>query len=136
MLTLYYKIWVDAIAATRAKRAEAASWKLYTLVPMSVLMGVNLFTLFLWMKTIVNKTLPLYFPVNFFNYNLVNAYISIIVTHFIPFVILNYLLIFNDNRYEKLCAAYKSQGGKLYKRYALVSIGLFIVPIIIAAMFF
>jgi hypothetical protein len=88
------------------------------------------------MKTLVNKTLPLYFPVNFFNYNLVNAYISIIVTHFIPFIILNYLLIFNGNRYEKLLQEYKPQGGKLYKRYALISIGLFIIPIIIAKMFF
>jgi len=136
MRGLYYKIWVDAITATRAKRAEAASWKMYTLVPMSLLMGVNLFTFFLWMKALINKSLPLYFPVNIFNYLLINDYISVIATHFFPFVILNYLLIFNNKRYEKLLNTYPAQGGKLYRRYALVSIGLLIVPIVIAAMFF
>jgi len=136
MIGLYYKIWADAITATRAKRTGAASWKLYTLIPISLLMGINLFTLFLWMKTLVNHALPLYFPLNIFNYLLINAYISVLVTHFFPFVILNYLLIFDNNRYEKILNDYKAEGGKLYKRYALLSIGVLIVPIIIAAMFF
>ncbi len=136
MLSLYYKIWVDAITATRAKKQEASSWKAYTLIPMSLLMGINLFTIFLWMKTLVNSTLPLYFPINIFNYNLINAYLSIIITHFIPFLILNYLLIFTNNRYKDLLTEYKPQDGKLYKRYALITIGLFIAPLIIAKMFF
>ena len=102
MFELYYKIWVDAITSTRAKKAEAAGWKLYTLVPMSLLAGVNLFTFFLWMKTLVNHRLPLFFPVNIFNYRLINDFISIVVTLFIPFVILTYLLIFTNERYERL----------------------------------
>jgi hypothetical protein len=136
MFGLYYKIWVDAIAATKAKQAGAASWKLYTLVPMSLLAGINLFTFFLWMKTLVNKRLPLVLPVNIFDYRLINDFISIIVTLFIPFVILNYLLIFSNERYQRLSKQYATHGGKLYKKYTLISLALLVIPVIIVKLYF
>jgi hypothetical protein len=106
MFGLYYKIWVDAIVATRAKRAEAANWKPFTIVPISLLMGVNLLTFFVWMKSLVNRNLPLFLPVNIFDYRLINDFISIVTTLFIPFVIFNYLVIFSNNRYEQLLNTY------------------------------
>ncbi len=136
MLSLFYKIWVDAITATRAKRAEAGNWKLYTLVPMSVLEGINLLTFFLWMKTIVNRRLPLVLPVDIFHYRLINDFISIIVTLFIPFVILNYLLIFSNDRYQHLLLQYPADGSKLYKKYALISLGLLVIPVLIVTLYF
>jgi len=136
MLSWYYKIWVDAIAATKAKKAEAGNWKLYTLVPISALMGINLLTLFALLKAVVNHNLPLYLPVTIFNYRLINDFISIVVTFFIPFIILNYLLIFNQNRYVQLAEEYKAENGKFYKRYALVSLGLLIIPLIVFNFYF
>lgn len=136
MLTLYYKIWTDAITSTRAKRAEAASWKLYTIVPLSLLLGINLLTIFIWVRTIFNRNLPLVFPIHIFNYLLINDFISVIVTLFFPFVIFNYLLIFSNDRYKELLESYAPQNGKLYKMYALISLGILIIPIIIAVMFF
>ena len=136
MLGLYNKIWVDAIVSTKEKRTEADSWRLYTLVPLSLLMGINMFTLFLWMKTLVNRNLPLALPVNIFNALLINYFISVVVTFFIPFLLLNYLLIFNNNRYSDLLTRYDAQGGRLYKKYALISLGLLIIPVIIGKLFF
>jgi hypothetical protein len=136
MRSLYYKIWVDAIKTEKAKRVEARNWKLYTIIPISLLQGINLFTFFYWMKVVVNRMLPLFFPVTIFNARLINAFISIIITLFIPFVILNYLLIFNNERYEELMIKYKSGDKKLYKKYSLITLGLFIIPLIIKAMFF
>lgn len=135
-MNLYYKIWVDAIIATRKSKAESANWKLYTIIPISLLMGINLFTFFYWMKTIVNKNLPLFFGVDVFNARPLNGYISVIITFFVPFVILNYLLIFNNDKFEALTKRYGADNGKLYKRYALYSLGLWIIPIIIQKMFF
>ena len=135
-MELYYKIWVDAIITERAKKLEGKNWKLYTIIPISLLQGINLFTFFYWMKTIVNRNLPLFFGVDIFNARLINGFISIILTLFIPFVILNYLLIFNNDRYEELIAKYKAKREKLYKKYTLVTLGLLIVPIIIQKMFF
>lgn len=136
MLELYYKIWVDAITVTRAKRAEAGSWKLYTIVPLSALAGINLLTFFIAMKTIVNRRLPLFLQVNIFNYRLINDFISIVATLFIPFVILNYLLIFSTDRYQVLLKQYPASGGKLYRRYALISLGLVIIPIVVVTLYF
>ena len=136
MLTTYYKIWVDAITTTREKKAEASGWKLLTLVPMSLLLGINLFTVFLWMKTLVNHRLPLVLPVNIFDYRLINDFISVVVTLFIPFVLLNYLLIFSNERYQQLIKKYSAQGGKLYRRYVLISLGLLAIPVIIVKLYF
>jgi hypothetical protein len=136
MLTLYYKIWVDAIVATRAKKAEASGWKLYTLAPMSLLLGINLFTMLLWMKTLVNHRLPLVLPVNIFDYRLINDFISAIVTLFIPFVLLNYLLIFSNERYERIVARFPPRGGNLYRRYVLISLGILAIPVLIVKLYF
>jgi hypothetical protein len=133
---LYYKIWVDAIVTERSKKVEARNWKLYTIIPISLLQGINLFTFFYWMKTIVNRRLPLFFPVAIFNAKLVNDFIAIVITLFIPFVILNYLLIFSYDKYEKLIPEYKSQSTKYYRKYTLITLGLLIIPIIIQKMFF
>ena len=136
MLGLYYRIWADAIVSQKQKKAEYTSWKLYILVPLSVLQGINLLTFFYWMKIIVNRHLLLFMPVNIFNAHPLNDFVSVIITFFIPFAILNYLLIFNNNRYMGIIENYGAQNGKLYKKYALLSIGLLIIPAVIKVMFF
>jgi len=137
MAGLYYRIWVDAIVSQKEKRAaEHTSWKLYTMVPISVLQGINLFTIFYWLRLIVNRGLLLMMPVDIFSARPLNGFVSVIITFFIPFLLLNYLLILNNDRYKKLIENYRSEGGKLYKKYALLSIGLAIIPIVIKVMFF
>ena len=134
-MSLYYRIWVDAIVAQKEKKSSAAGWKLSTIVQMSALQGVNLFTFLLWMKVLINHNLLLFFPVNIFNERSLNGFISVLITLFIPFVILNYLLIFTNNRYEMLIMKYDNQGGKLFKKYALISLGILFVPLIIDKLF-
>lgn len=136
MLSLYYKIWTDAIVTEQSKKLQKKNWKLYTLIPISLLMGINLLTFFYWMKVAINRNLPLFFGVDIFNAKPLNGFISIIITFFIPFVILNYLLIFNSNRYEELLDRYPAKQGKLYKKYTLISLGLLIIPILLQKLFF
>jgi len=136
MQNWYYKIWTDAIVSQRNKRAEHTSWKLYTIVPMSVLQGINLFTFFYWMRVIFSKNLLLMMPVGIFHAHPLNGFISVVLTFVIPFLLLNYLLIFYGERYEKLIARYGSNGGRLYRKYTLYSLGLAIIPVFIKAAFF
>ncbi len=136
MAGLYYKIWVDAIVTERSKKTEARNWKIYTIIPMSLLQGINLFTFFYWMKTLVNRNLPVFFPVTIFNARLINDFIAIVITLFVPFVILNFLLIFSYDRYEQLIVKYRSGCAKYYKRYTMITLGLLVIPIIIQKMFF
>ena len=136
MASLYYRIWVDAIASQKEKRAENNSWKLYTLVTVSTLQGINLFTVFYWLRIIFSRHLLLTMPVGIFSARPLNGFISVIITFFIPFLLLNYLLIFNKDRYKKLIEKYGAGDGKLYKTYALLTIGIAIIPAVIKVMFF
>lgn len=136
MQNWYYKIWTDAIISQRAKRAEHTSWKLYTIIPISVLQGINLFTFFYWMRIIFSHNLLLTMPVGIFHAHPLNGFISVMITFFIPFVLLNYLLIFYNNRYDKLILRYGSDNGKIYRNYALYTLGIAIIPIIIKVAFF
>lgn len=136
MQNWYYKTWADVIASQKAKRAGNTNWKLYTIVPVSLLQGINLFTLFYWLRIIFSRNLLLTMPAEVFHARPLNGFISVMITFFIPFVLLNYLLIFYNNRYDILIAKYGSLSGKLYRKYALYSLGLAIIPIIIKVAFF
>jgi hypothetical protein len=135
MFKLYDRIWADAILTQKAKKNERTNWKLYTIVPISLLQGVNLFTMFYWLKKLVNHSLPLVFNVDIFNARLINASLSVVITFFIPFAILNYLFIFSNNRYEALLVKYKLRHKGLYKKYVLYSVGALAIPIILQKMF-
>lgn len=51
MKNLYYKIWVDAIVYEITKHGHLRNWKPNTLIPISVLQGVNFLTIFFWLST-------------------------------------------------------------------------------------
>jgi hypothetical protein len=136
MLKLYYKIWVDAIVTAKSTKTESKNWRIITIIPISLLQGVNLFTIFYWVKAVFNRNLPLFIGVEIFHADAINSFISIIATFFVPFVILNYLLIFNNDRYKELMTTYKDDGGKPYKKYILLTLGVAIIPVVIKVMFF
>ena len=135
MLSGYYKIWADAIALEKANKERRDSWKLFTIIPMSVLQGINLFTLLVLIRALSQKRYPIVFPMDVFKGRGYNSVLSIILTYFLPFVIINYLLIFYNNRYEKLINKFGDRKGKLYKTYALVSIAIIGIPYVLISIF-
>jgi hypothetical protein len=135
MLSLYYKIWADAIAVTKASKTEGKSWKAFTLIPISVLMGTNLLTLLLWIRVLSHKEFLVIFPVGIFKVIPLDIFISVIITYFLPFVILNYLLIFNNERYNELIKIYKAHSGKIYLWYIALTLGILAVPYVLKLIF-
>lgn len=136
MFNLYYKIWVDAIVGEQSKKGQERNWKLYTIIPISLLQGINLFTILYWMKLIVDRNLPLFLGFDIFSARAINSFLAILMTFFIPFLILNYLLIFNNEKYKALLQQYPYKRGIIYRRYVMGSIGILIIPVVIQAMFF
>lgn len=134
-MNIYYKIWADAIKQARARKTLNEGWKLMPLVSMSVLMGLNLLALFLLLHAF-NRRLLLLFPVHIFETTGYNTSISVILTYFLPFVILNYLLVFTNNRYEVIAQNYRSKHSKLYRNYALISIAVIAIPVLLKVVFF
>lgn len=135
MLSMYYKIWVDAITLEKSKRGKDINWKTITLISISVLQGLNLLVLLYLLRLLSHHKMPVLLPVNIFNMYLLNGFVSIILTFFIPFVILNYLLIFYNNRYMALLKSYNDSNGKLYRAYFLWSIGIIVIPILFNLIF-
>ena len=130
MLSAYYKLWVDAIISEKTKKDRQSSWKAFTIVPISIMMGINLFTLLYWTSVFTHHELPLILIITFSRDTLINIFLSAILMFFIPFLLLNYLLIFYNSRYENLIKTYKANNGKWYRKYYLISIGLLVIPII------
>ncbi len=131
MLSIYYKIWVDAIVFEQTKNGERRNWRIYTLFPISMLQGINMLTIFFVVSALTNKKIPLFFDVAIFSVKPLNSFFSFAITLFFPFIILNYFLIIYNDKYEGLIERYKDYNGKLYLKYFLFSVGIFIIPIII-----
>jgi hypothetical protein len=127
MLSVYYKIWADAIRVTQASKAEGKNWKLFTIIPISILQGINLATILLWIKALDHK-FTVVLPLRVMNLNPVNTAISLLLTFFLPFVIFNYLLILYDNRYRMLMQTYRPRNGKHYFWYIAITLAVFALP--------
>jgi hypothetical protein len=135
MLSLYYRIWTDAIQLTKSSKSEGKNWKIFTIIPISALMGINLVTIFLWIRALSNRKFTVILPLKIFNVDPFNIAVSIIITFFLPFIILNYLLIFDRDRYNELIKTYKSRSGKLYLWYIALTLGIFAAPYILKWIF-
>jgi hypothetical protein len=130
MFNVYYKIWVDAIVFEQTKNGQRRNWKIFTLLPLSIIQGINLLTILFWISALTHTKIPLLFDSTIFNAKGLNTLIPVLL-FFMPFIGLNYLLIIYNQRYKNLIAKYKYYNGKLYLGYFLFSTSIFILPIII-----
>lgn len=135
MLNLYYKIWADAILFEKSKRGKDVNWKTITLIAISILQGLNLLVILFLLRWFSHRQIPVLIPVHIFNMSALNSACAIILVFFIPFVIFNYLLIYNNNQYLDLVKKYPDHKGKLYRNYFLFSLGVIIVPVIFKLVF-
>ena len=127
-MSLYYKIWVDCITRLRSLPKNEDNWQLKGMIMMSTAMTFN-FALF--MAILQRNILGFYF------YKLEFAILperlsiafSFILLFIIPIVVINYLLIFRKNRFEKLVEKYPYYNGKLSLYYFLISLFLPIILI-------
>lgn len=132
---MYYKIWVDVIVFEKSKRGKDINWKTISLISVSILQGLNLLVLLYLVRRLTHHKMPVLLPISIFNMYLLNDFVSIILTFFVPFVILNYLLIFYNERYVELLKRYPDHKGKLYRTYFLWSVGIIVIPILFNLVF-
>lgn len=135
MLSLYYRIWADAITSEKKKRAKDSEWKLFTMIIISLMQGLNLLALLFIFRWLSHGEMPILLPVHIFNMTAINGFCAIFLVFFLPFVLLNYLLILYDNRFQQLITRYPGTKGKLFRNYCLISIGIIVVPIVFKTIF-
>lgn len=129
MLKTYYLICVDAIV--KAKKIDKRNWKFATIMYLSTFLSLFFMSLII----ILEKFLPNDFNYSIFTKSQLNdmIYVKIqaILLFFVPMLLINYLLIFFNNRYEILMLKYKHSNGNYITGFMLSSIALVIICIFI-----
>jgi hypothetical protein len=121
-MNFFYQIWVDCIYRLQSVEAGSENWKWKSMLIMSISMVFNLLTA----MVILQKQVFGYF---FYEINTAflsgeqNYILTILILYVFPCVCINYLLIFQRKRYEKLLESYQhNHKGKLVLSYMLFSI--------------
>jgi hypothetical protein len=136
MKNIYYKIWVDAIFKIKSNPDLNKTWKFYSMIYMSTVMALNLWFFSFLMLTFKCKISFYPFEINIFSIEKINSFLSFFASYLLPMLVINYFLIFWNNRYEKLLLQYKAQNGKLFSRYFLCSILIYIFYFLIVFILF
>ena len=129
-MKLYYRIWVDCITRLRSIEANKDNWQTIGIVSMSTAMTFN----FVLLMVIIQKNILDYY---FYEINIPilsgfqNYILTILILYFLPCVIINYLLIFRNKRYEKLLKKYPYSNGKFIVTYILISMFLPLILLLI-----
>lgn len=129
MKKYYYEIWADAIGFEKAKHGHIRNWKPYVLIGITFCQGLNLGTILIVLGTWVKSSF--FLSIDFFPGEMLDGALSGIITLFVPFLILNYLLIFRKKKYEGIIENYPYRKGKRYIGYFIVSVVLLLLPILI-----
>jgi membrane protein YdbS with pleckstrin-like domain len=122
-MKLFYLVWVDLIIRARSQPANKNDWRFMTFMLMSVIMGIDL----LFIMVIIQEAVLGYY---FYKFEIsalpqvISNLISFSVLFITPPLVLNYILIFRNHRYEKLIEKYQYHNGKLALTFMLL--GLFI----------
>ena len=123
MITLYYKIWTDIIIRATLIPANKQNWKRMTMVFMTTCMTLN----FLLFMTILQRHIlgNYFYDIDFDSLpERVENILSFSILFIVPMLILNYSLIFRNDRYKKLIEKYRYHNGKLFLTYFLISLFL------------
>ena len=130
---LYYRIWVDAIIRLRSR--DEKNWKFKGMFLMSISMTCNfaLFSVILERNILHTNFYKIDMP--FFSDD-TNAICSTLFLYLLPCIVVNYILILRNNRYEKLLKKYPYHDGKLSITYILISLLLPVILLWIGILFF
>lgn len=134
-MKLYYKIWVDCILKAQSIPANRDNWKRFTFGFMTITMAIN----YACVMSVIQKITGVYFyrfEVDFFPGTNLDALASGFTLFVLPMLLLNYFLIFRNNRYEELLKKYKSHNGKLFFAYFFTSLAIPLLFLIISQVFY
>ncbi|HNB39774.1 MAG TPA: hypothetical protein PLV97_10890 [Chitinophagales bacterium] len=122
MKKLYYTIWVDIIIQARKQPKNKHNWKFLCQLFMSLCMGMNI--------SFILAPIDRYFtffdynvPIDLFPGNRIDDMLRFFVMFMLPPLILNYFLIFYEDRYKILIEQYEFHNGQYFLWYMIISLG-------------
>ncbi|WP_155960773.1 hypothetical protein [Flavobacterium daejeonense] len=115
MNNIYYMIWVDAILNIRKHHPNKKDWKTTLLIYVTWIHALNFWILSIWLKYFNILSIPL-IHINLFPSKMLNSFSSFAIEFALPFGIINYFLIFYNDRYVKIIKKY----GNMKTSYAFI----------------
>ena len=134
IMDIYYLLWVDDLLRVKSQEQNKYSWKRWSMIGMSAAMTLNFI---LFMTILQRHILGIHFYITnvpFLSREYNNVF-DIFVLYALPVVVVNYLLIFRNKRYEKLIEKYPYHNGKLAIPYVMISVFLPVVLVLILVVF-
>ena len=116
-MNIYYLIWVDFIVKVKSIPANKNNWKQYSMIFMSMAMALNLCVLISIIQLHILKHIYYDVSLTIFRGEKLNNFISFFILYLLAPLVLNYILIFRDDRYKALIAKKKNYNGKLIYTY-------------------
>lgn len=106
MNNIYYMIWSDAILSFRKYHPNRKDWRFTLFFYITWIHALNWWIIFLWLKFFKILNIPL-ISINIFPGELLDDFFAFAIEFALPFGILNYFLIFYNNRYVMITQKYK-----------------------------
>ena len=129
---MYYKIMVSSIYTAQNNGLMSDVWKILSNFYASMAMSGNMVLLFILFNNILFPKSLGFLDVNWTSIHKYNFAISLCLYTWIPFMILNYFLVYRNNKFKKLIKDYKIfYTKKVFAIYWCVSILLPIIYIFI-----
>lgn len=119
MRNVYYLIWVDAIINFRKHNPSRIDWKISLFIIQTTCNALNLWVILLWLKFF--EIYSFTFETGIIPGTILNSAAGFIVQFASPFILLNYFLVFHNDRYKKLILRYQHKNGKLAMIYTIFS---------------
>ena len=134
MKNIYYLIWADSILSIKKYHPQKTNWKITVFILNTLINALSLWIILIWLKYFkVFSITP--FRLDIFPGTLIDGFLVFTIEFALPFVILNYFLIFYNDKYKKIIAKYPSPPEKVALIYSsIVALGAFISAIIYGAL--
>jgi len=130
MKNIYYLIWSDAILSIKKHHPHKSNWEIAIFVFITSMHAFNLWMVLLWLKYFKVLVLPS-FSIDVFPGDTIDGFLAFTIEFASPFIMLNYFLIFHNNRYEKIIEKYKDVKVRYGAIYSIVmTLGAFFSAIL------
>jgi hypothetical protein len=128
MKNYYYLFWADAILSFKKYNPKRKDWIPTLLFMNSFLFSINLWIILIWLKyfNIFEITLIDFHvsPISTFN-----DFFSYFVIFILPFLTINYFLIFFNSRYKKITEKYNQNKIRYALYYSMSILSIAIITI-------
>lgn len=130
MKNIYYLVWADSILSIKKYHPQKTNWKITVFILNTLINALSLWIILIWLKYFkVFIITP--FRLDIFPGTLIDGFLAFTIEFALPFGILNYFLIFYNDRYKKIITKDPSPPEKIAFIYSsIVALGAFVSAII------